>query len=86
VSLLKDYSEEKGLFVLYQTEERKPEWFRELSEEQQTAFVPLDRWVIRGAKKAGALPHSLAIEAVQGAETRTSTRLTGSFVGLESGR
>ena len=70
LSFLRDYSDDVAHRVKYHYNNRDSSWFRKLPTDQQALFVPLDRWVIRGAKRRGALPNSARIAAIQGNEER----------------
>jgi len=64
ISLLRDYSTEIGSRrIAYH--DRDASWFRQLPPEWQAVFLPLDRWVIRGATQLKIVPESLRLERLQ---------------------
>lgn len=65
LSFLRDYSDDTGRFQVRYRNERDAAWFGRLSVPQQALFVPLDRWVIRGAKSRGVLPKNAQVSVIQ---------------------
>jgi hypothetical protein len=66
LSFLRDYSVDTGKVRVRYKSHRDPSWFRRLPISQQAVFLPLDRWVIRGAKKRGVLPATARMSVIQG--------------------
>jgi hypothetical protein len=68
LSFLRDYATDTGgtaATYSYPARNRNAAWFRELPVQDQALFLPLDRWVIRGAQDYGIVSRSLSIGRIQ---------------------
>jgi hypothetical protein len=69
LSFLRDYATDTGALRVktgYPERNRHTAWFWNLPIEEQALFLPLDRWVIRGAHEYAIIPASMTIERIQG--------------------